>query len=78
MPYVPMTASEFREGLAAIKLSQLAFARLLNVAPRTVRTWALAERPIPPYAATILRLMVAKKISVKEFQHATMTPIKPS
>ena len=78
MLYAQMTASEFRDGLAAVKLSQLAFARVLNVVPRTVRAWALAERQIPPYAAMILRLMVAKKINVKELQQAAMTPIRTS
>ncbi|MER8593412.1 MULTISPECIES: hypothetical protein [unclassified Mesorhizobium] len=75
MLYVPMTATEFRACLAAIPLSQLAFSRLLSVAPRTVRSWALAERQIPPHAAMIARLLATKRITVKQLQHAAMTQL---
>ena len=39
-----MTADEFRAHLTRLDLSQMAFARLTGVEPRTVRRWA-AEGP---------------------------------
>jgi DNA-binding transcriptional regulator YiaG len=73
--YFPMSATEFRIGLAVIGHSQAAFGRMLELSPRTVRAWALEETPIPSYAAVILRLLVSKKITVEEVRYVLATPL---
>jgi DNA-binding transcriptional regulator YiaG len=75
MLYVTMNAEEFRKGLAEAQLSQLAFARLISAAPRSVRSWALAENRVPSMVAIILRLLATKKINVKQLQQAAMQPL---
>ena len=42
-----MTQQEFRNGLAALRITQVEAARRLGVEPRTVRRWALGERKVP-------------------------------
>lgn len=61
-----MTANQFRDALDRLGLSQLAAARLFGVDGRTARSWALDERQVPRAIAAILRMMVAKKITVAD------------
>ena len=61
-----MTASEFRQALARIELSQRAIARLLEYDARTVGRWALGEVPVPDAVAILLRLMNARKIGADD------------
>ncbi len=57
-----MTATEYRETIAALGLSQVGAARLLGVDERTSRRWTSGERDIPAPAARFLRFLVAAKI----------------
>lgn len=41
-----MTATQFRDHLNRLGLTQMAFARLVGTNPRTVRRWAAGDSPI--------------------------------
>lgn len=53
-----MTASDYREILARLELTQIQAARLLGVDERTSRRWAIGERAVPPPAARFLRYLL--------------------
>jgi DNA-binding transcriptional regulator YiaG len=57
-----MTASEFRQGLKTLDLTQEAFAGMLGIASRTVRRW-IADDVIPPEIAVLVRIMIKYEIS---------------
>jgi len=63
-----MTATQFRNALHRLKLSQRGAAKLLGADGRTARRWALGERGIPPSVAILLRLMVAGKITAEDIE----------
>lgn len=65
-----MTANQFRAAIARLDLSQVGAARLVGADPRTARRWALDERPIPECVAILLRLLLAKKITVQDVVNA--------
>lgn len=50
-----MTGPEFRSALAALGISQAAFARLWHLPPNTVSRWANDRHPIHPWVETALR-----------------------
>lgn len=52
-----MDAPAFREALAAIGMTQVAFAKKVGRNPRTIRRWALGERPIPDHIPLVLELL---------------------
>ena len=56
-----MTADEFRAELDRLGLSQMECSRIMGVDGRTVRRWALGERPIPPLARNFLRFYRPRK-----------------
>jgi DNA-binding transcriptional regulator YiaG len=55
----PKHADDFRALLERAKLSQMAAADALQVAPRTVRAWALGEREHPHSVTLALRWLAA-------------------
>lgn len=65
-----MRADSFRTALDIVSLSQRAAARLFGADERTVRRWVLGERNIPVSVAILVRLLVAKKITVKDIDTA--------
>lgn len=65
-----MTTSQYRAALTRLDLSQVGAARLVGADPRTGRRWALGERPIPDCVAILLRLLLAKKITIKDVEDA--------
>jgi hypothetical protein len=65
-----MTANQYRAALARLDLSQVGAARLVGADPRTGRRWALGERPIPDCVAILLRLLLAKKITIADVEDA--------
>lgn len=65
-----MTATQFRNTLDKLGLSQLAAARLLQVDGRTARRWVSGERSIPSDVAILLRLLTTKKITVEDIEAA--------
>lgn len=58
-----MTADEYRTAIETLGLSQVAAARLLGVAPRTSRHWALGARAIPGPVIRFLRYLLATRQS---------------
>ena len=57
-----MTPAEIRATLDRLDLSQVGLARILCVAPQTVRRWvqppeAPSHAPIPPWAVRVLQWM---------------------
>jgi hypothetical protein len=65
-----MTAKQFRATLDRLGLSQAAAAALVGADPRTGRRWALDERAVPECVAILLRLLLARKISVADIEGA--------
>ena len=65
-----MTPIDFREALAALKVSQLKFARLVGLDGRTARRYASGEHAIPEPTAKLLRLALSGKISVDDISSA--------
>jgi len=63
-----MTANQFRAALDRLGLSQAAAAALVGADPRTGRRWALDERAVPECVAILLRLLLAKKITVDDIE----------
>jgi putative transcriptional regulator len=58
-PPAPMGAKEVLEVRARLRVSQAAFARILNVSPRTVQAWETNARH--PSDAALKLLSVARK-----------------
>jgi DNA-binding transcriptional regulator YiaG len=58
-----MTAEQFRAALAALGMTQAAFARLALVDARTVRRWALGERDVPGPVIALLRLLGERRVA---------------
>ncbi len=65
-----MTANQYRAALSRLDLSQVGAARLVGADPRTGRRWALGERPIPGCVAILLKLLLAKKITIEDVESA--------
>lgn len=63
-----MTANQYRVALSRLDLSQVGAARLVGADPRTGRRWALDERPVPECVAILLRLLLAKKITIADIE----------
>jgi putative transcriptional regulator len=59
MPPPPMGAKEVLAVRASLRVSQAAFARILNVSPRTVQAWETSARK--PSDAALKLLTVAKR-----------------
>jgi hypothetical protein len=56
-----MTKDDYRAVLEALGLSQVAAAKVLGIADRTSRAYALGERPVPEPVALALRLLMEKQ-----------------
>jgi hypothetical protein len=56
-----MTKDDYRAILEALRLSQVAAAKVLGIADRTSRAYALGERPVPEPVALALRLLMEKQ-----------------
>ncbi len=61
-----MTANQFRTAIEKLGLSQRGAGSLFGVDERTSRRWALGERAIPTCVGIMLRLLLAKKITVAD------------
>lgn len=73
-----MSASQMREALDALGLTQAGGARLLGVDGRTVRRWCTEEgaraREVPPTVARFLRFLIAARIEPAEVMKALAPP----
>jgi hypothetical protein len=67
---IPMNAKQYRQALERIGLTQLAAGDLLGVGARTSRRWALDEARIPTPVAILLRLLLKKRITLKDVEAA--------
>lgn len=56
-----MTKHDYRTALETLGLSQIAAAKVLGIADRTSRAYALGERPVPAPVALALRLLIEKR-----------------
>lgn len=56
-----MTPADFRAALDVLGLSQTAAAPALGSDPRTIRRWALGERPIPKPVQLLLGALITLK-----------------
>lgn len=65
-----MTANQFRSAIDRLGLSQAGAASLVGADPRTGRRWALGERPVPVCVAILLKLLLAKKITIEDVEKA--------
>lgn len=65
-----MTANQFRTAIHRLDLSQVGAARLVGADPRTVRHWAAGDRSVPACVAILLRLLLAKKITIADVENA--------
>ena len=63
-----MTPTQFRAALDKLGLSQRGLAALFTRNERTVRSWALDQSAINPEGAILLRLLLAKKITVADIE----------
>lgn len=68
-----MNSLELREGLQKAGLSQVHFARLLQVTPRAVSLWLAGEREIPGPAEAYLRLFESLPEHLKRVELARLT-----
>jgi transcriptional regulator with XRE-family HTH domain len=70
-----MTDEEFKAAIEALGLSQLRAGKLLGASVRSARRWAAGGAAIPESVATLLRLLLAGKITVEDIEAAK--PAKP-
>jgi hypothetical protein len=56
-----MTKDDYRTALETLGLSQVAAAKVLGIADRTSRAYALGERPVPEPVALALGLLIEKQ-----------------
>lgn len=63
-----MTSKQYRDALDQLDLSQLAVGKLFGVGARTSRRWALDEARIPGPAAILLRLLLKKRIKLRDIE----------
>jgi hypothetical protein len=56
-----MTKHGYRTAIKSLGLSQVAAAKVLGIADRTSRSYALGERPVPEPVALALRLLIEKQ-----------------
>lgn len=61
-----MSADEYRAALHKLGLTQARAAELIGVNPRTSRTYALGEWPVPWLVELLLRLMIKYDIPTEE------------
>ena len=52
-----MTNQQFRAALERLGFTQVGFARDIGVNPRTVRSWALSEHPVPQVVAKLIEAL---------------------
>jgi predicted transcriptional regulator len=64
-----MTADELVHALSRLDLKQVAAAAVLGVSDRAIRRY-VAGTPIPEPTAKLLRLALARKITVKDIERA--------
>lgn len=64
----PMSGDEFAMALADIEISQSAFARLIGVGDRTVRSWISGQFVVPMPVGYLVSLMVKTKTKPEDLR----------
>ena len=81
LPDFPRTPSQIRAALESRRLSQQSLARMIGVAPRTVRRWcdtrAGEDRPLPSGAIAMIGLALIR-YDAQDAEDAEMTPTTPA
>lgn len=65
-----MTAKQFIAAIDALELSQVRAAKVLGLTDRTARRYAAGDAEVPEPTAKLLRLALAKKITVDDILKA--------
>lgn len=61
-----MSPTQYRAAIDKLELSQVKAAKLVGVDERTSRRWALGQTSVPEAVAILLRLLMAKKITIED------------
>ena len=69
-------ATEFRETLDAIDITQRHAARLFGVSPRHIRRWRSGSRRLPHAVAIVIRLLAMKAVTTTQIEQVAVPPIK--
>ena len=69
-------ATEFRETLDAIDITQGHAARLFGVSPRHIRRWRSGSRRLPHAVAIVIRLLAMKAVTTTQIEQVAVPPIK--
>ena len=64
----PMSGDTFRASLEELDISQSAFARLIGVGDRTVRTWINGKFPVPMAVGFLVTLMLRTKTEPEDLK----------
>jgi DNA-binding transcriptional regulator YiaG len=64
----PMSGDAFDAALGKLDISQSAFARLIGVGDRTVRSWISGEFPVPMTVGYLVRLMIDTKTKPEDLK----------
>lgn len=65
-----MTATDFRNTLASLGLSQSEASRVLGVTSRAVRMWVAGDRAVPEPLAKLVKLLASGKVTVDDVRDA--------
>jgi predicted transcriptional regulator len=63
-----VTATEFRDALSGLGLSQVRAAMLFGVSDRVVRMWIAGDRAVPELVARVVRLAVSGRFDLDLLQ----------
>jgi len=69
-------ATEFRETLDALNITQTRIARLFNVTTRHVRRWQHGDRNVPHTVGLVVNLLAAGVITVSQAEAAALAPAR--
>lgn len=65
-----MKPKQFNAALEQLELTQVGAAELLGFSPRTARSYAAGDTPIPEPTAKLLRLLVTGKVTFEDVEDA--------
>lgn len=65
-----MVPAQFTHALEVLGLSSQAAARILGTTDRSINRYISGERSIPPSLAKLIRLAIARKITVEQIESA--------
>lgn len=63
-----MTPEQFNIALEELELTQVGAAKVLGFSPRTARSYAAGDTPIPEPTAKLLRLLAVGKVKLEDVE----------